>query len=767
MPILACVTIRHFAHSLEGSTDTSRWEPLQDHLLLVAAMAEEFASKFGGAKWGRLAGLWHDIGKYSDEFQNYLLSENGFETHAAELFGRVDHSTAGAQHAHNTKSTGGLGRILAYAIAGHHAGLTDAHGEGSSLESRLKKTIPAYSDAPLEILDPGISISATDLPMAPERGDFLLGFRLSFFTRMVFSALVDADFLATEKYLNEQKSGMRTHTKPSLAQMQAALNEFLAIKAQRAVPGEVNESRLEVLSACRASATLSPGFFSLTVPTGGGKTFSSLAFALDHAAAHNLDRVIYSIPFTSIIEQTAGAFREVFTVLGPDCVVEHHSNLDPVRETQRSRLAAENWDARLIVTTSVQFLESLFANRPGRCRKLHNIARSVIILDEAQTLPVDLLNPILAALSELVTNYGCTVVLCTATQPALLKRDEFPIGLDQQEVREIIPEPQVLYESMKRVSVELVGPLSDDELIGRLNDHESFLTIVNTRPHAAKLFRQLQSELGGGDELFHLSTFMCGQHRAEKIAEIRERLKQQRPCRVISTSLIEAGVDVDFPVVYRAKTGLDSIAQAAGRCNREGRLASGKVFVFEPAGQLLRGSQRAAAESLSQIIPDHHDDLLSPPAIHDYFRMHYWKKQGDSRWDNTSKGSVLACFDNSHKLPWKFRTAADLFRLIEDSGQAVFVDSDHDRREGVNGRTPSYELIEQLRVHGPNRELLRRLQRHTVSVPKYAFDQMLKSGDIGPIAESFYVLTNPGSYDQECGLRMDCEGVWPADAMLC
>jgi CRISPR-associated endonuclease/helicase Cas3 len=748
-----------FAHTVPGSVDDSEWEPLADHLLAVAKSAERFASEFRASQWGRLAGLWHDLGKYSIRFQDYLRTANGLEAHLEEQPGKVDHSTAGAKHAAHAFNDV-TGHWLAFVIAGHHSGLADLGPGSGTLLDRLKKVPEPTDAAPLEITQPGITLTPQDVPLRlqevpPKSGrefrDAVMGFQAALFTRMVFSCLVDADFLETEAFCNRSQALQRQEFWPTLNDLQAFLRRHLEQKVSTAAASPVNTARQQVLEACRRSASLDPGFFSLTVPTGGGKTLSSLAFALDHAVQKHRSRIIYAIPFTSIIEQTASVFREVFKELGTDVLVEHHSNVDPDdprRETFRSRLAAENWEVPLVVTTSVQLFESLFANRPARCRKLHNLANSVIILDEAQTLPVQLLQPCLAAMNELVLNYGCTIVLCTATQPAILKRDDFPIGLDPAAVREIIPQPRTLYQSLKRVRVESLGQLTDEQLVERFQGHSSFLAIVNTRKHAAQLFVKLCEQSDHKNSVFHLSTLMCGVHREEVLTAIRQRLKEGLPCQVISTSLIEAGVDVDFPVVYRALSGLDSLAQAAGRCNRDGRLSIGTVFVFEAAEVQPRGLMASMADSARQVLPDHPNDLLSLAAIEQYFQLHYWNQKGEQKWDLAKEGGVMGQFKSLNTL--NFKTAASLFQIIEDTGPAVFVPyKDHGTR-----------LLDKFCEQGPSRELLRRLQRYTVTLRQFLFNQLVQAGDVSLVQDAFYVLTNRSSYDGHLGLRTDREGVW-------
>ncbi|MCA9248065.1 MAG: CRISPR-associated endonuclease Cas3'' [Planctomycetales bacterium] len=736
----------YYAHSLAGRLPLE-WEPLDDHLQAVASRAGEFAACFGARDWGRVAGLWHDLGKYSSAFQAYLHRENDCEAHLEQFKGRVDHSTAGAQHA--AKSIRPWGRMLAYAIAGHHAGLANAAVDEASLDARLKKNVEPYDAAPNEILSVANQLSTPALTMDhADRGR--AAFQMALFTRMVFSCLVDADFLATESFLNPQQAAARPVDHESLAAMAGALDRYLDELSDNSQLTRVGRCRQEVLAACRSAAELQPGFFSLTVPTGGGKTLASLALAIKHAQRAGLRRVIYAIPFTSIIEQTAAVFRRVFAGLNEAVVLEHHSNFDPRKETVKSRLAAENWDTPLVVTTNVQLFESLYAARTSRCRKLHNLVGSVIILDEAQTLPVELVQPCLAVLRELVTDYGCSVVLCTATQPALEFRESFPIGL--RGVREIVPNPERLYAEMKRVEVRSLGRIDDASLADRLAIEDSFLAIVNTRPHAARLFLQLADRLGRDDSLFHLSTNLCGQHRTDLLKVIRDRLAAGHTCRVLSTQLIEAGVDIDFPVVYRALSGLDSVAQAAGRCNREGRLDRATVWVFEPTDVTLRGYLKSVASTAAEVLPDF-DDPLDPAAIARYFQLHYWKQAGDDCWD---KPGVMRCFPNQpEKMAFDFRTAAERFRMIDDATVSVFVPYG---KEGPR-------LLETLRYAGPSRQLLRQLQRYTVGVYQQAYDAM-RSADIEELPSGYAILVNADAYDDRLGLRTDRIGFHEPESLV-
>ncbi|MCC7390697.1 MAG: CRISPR-associated endonuclease Cas3'' [Phycisphaerales bacterium] len=730
-----------FAHS---SPDASHgdWEPLEDHLRLVAGGAapapmpgaREYASAFGAGCWGELAGLWHDLGKYSAEFQQYLRDSvgGGAGDGGRPLRGSVDHSTFGAQHA---MAGGPTGALLAYPIAGHHGGLPDWR----DLQARLSKAVPRAV--------PPAAIAKRPLPPPPQFGECPMnserGFRVAFWVRMLFSALVDADFLATESFLSPgQREDRGRATPPPLTVLSASLDGTLNTLADRAPDSDVNRRRAGVLAACREAAADSAGFFSLTVPTGGGKTYASLAFALRHAAANDLRRVIYAVPFTSIIEQNARVFRSALRGAGPHGVLEHHSSFEALDEEDRwARLAAENWDSPLVVTTTVQLYESLFHNKPSRCRKLHNIANSVIVLDEAQAIPVNLLSPTLAALRELVRAYGCTVLLCTATQPALTRREGFHIGLPKP--REIVPDVPALFDAMRRTRVEPVRSLGDEELAGELAEQRQVLCIVHTKRQARAVFESMCDRLGEPSdvplterECFHLTTNMCAAHRLFVIRLIRRRLGRGLPCRVVSTSLIEAGVDVDFPVVYRAVAGLDSIAQAAGRCNREGKLPCGRVVVFETK----EPPPVYASESIRDarlVLQRHGDDPLSPAAIEAYFSEHYW--QHSERWDRGARDSsgdrglpVLECFSGQPQrepphLLLNFRTAAERYRLIEDEQTPVLVPW------GARGR----ELIAEARRFRfpPDAEFRRRCQRFAVGVRAGALWDMLETGAVSQASE--------------------------------
>lgn len=709
------------------------WIPhdLDEHLREVGKRAETYASFFGSGDWARVAGLWHDLGKYSEAFQRRIRSVSGYDAHLEGQGGRVDHSTAGAQHA--IKQFGVYGRILAYLIAGHHAGLPDWHSAetgGAALKARLDDPSHLQRIADKPVPD---EIFLQSKPTSTLLGK-AEGFAL--WVRMLFSCLVDADFLDTEAFMEPDKAAQRREIL-TIKEMLSRFNAHMQKKFGEVEQHSVNRVRASVLQQCRDKASEDPGIFSLTVPTGGGKTLSSLAFALEHAERHGKRRVIYAIPYTSIIEQTANTFRDIF----PDAVVEHHSNLDPDKETVESRLATENWDAPLIVTTNVQFFESLFAARTSRCRKLHNIVNSVVVLDETQLLPPEFLQPILDVMNLLVHYYGVTFVLSTATQPALgtLKTFERTLrGLDH--VREIMNDPDALARDLERVDVTLPQDFHRaqdwDDLAQQVPQDTSVLIVVNSRADARALHRCIPGTI-------HLSALMCGEHRSCIIADIKRRLHAGEVVRVVSTQLVEAGVDVDFPVVYRALAGLDSIAQAAGRCNREGKLERGRVIVFVPPKPAPPGQLRRAADTTVSLLNGVHDNPLTRDRYRCYFEHFY------TRVPSLDKHDIVRLLkpdgDNEDQLKVQFRTAARLFQLIDESGyRSVIV------RYG-----DSPQLIDRLGKEGPDRRLMRRLQRYTVSLPEHQFRKLLDNGDVSEVWPGIFAQTADGRYHRELGLLVD------------
>jgi CRISPR-associated endonuclease/helicase Cas3 len=727
---LDCAAVpRPFAHSRVGEGE-DRWEPLEKHLRDVAQLAEQFAEAFQSGAWGYLAGLWHDLGKYRPEFQRRLRGSRE----------QVEHAGLGAALAMSKGRAAGL--PLAFVIAGHHAGLANWQAQGETSQQPLVQRV-TQNEPVLGQLSHAIppAITTGSLPGLPP---FLLAVhatspesqrcRFELWTRFLFSALVDADRLATEAFDNPDRSVRRAVGFSPITELYARLEKRLA---QFAPDTPVNRLRARVLTDCRDAAKLAPGVFSLTAPTGAGKTLSAMAFALRHAELHDLRRVIVVLPYTSIIEQNAAVYAEA---LGDANVVEHHANVDSQARCEvnseleiRRELATENWNAPVIVTTTVQFFESLFANQPSRCRKLHNVARSVVILDEAQALPSGYLSCLLDVMRELVAVYGCSIVISTATQPALGKRDTLPGGLEG--VREIIREPQELAAALNRVELQWPEPeeppMTHAELAGELARHERVLVIVHLRRDARRLAEQLPEE-----GRFHLSALMCPAHRAATLARIRATLKGDGPCRVVATQLVEAGVDLDFPVVYRALAGLDSLAQAAGRCNREGRLAKGMVRVFRAESKPPPGVLQKGLESTEALLGRYGNglDVLEGKFFNEYFRILYGKCDTDHRGVQAERERL------------NFATVSGSVQLIEDGYSHPVVVPWGDAADRVSRFAAE-----------PSRQSQRALQPYVVQVYGAELRILESLGAVELVNESIHVLQPAfhGLYDEAVGLVVE------------
>ncbi len=741
---------KFYAHSNESAK--SDWQTVQSHLQNTAQMAKELGEDAGVSLLAYSAGLLHDLGKYSADFQRRLEGGN-----------KVDHSTAGAKEIYQMfKGTPQepLATLLAYCVIGHHGGLPDygdpidLPGEGTLL-ARLKAKVPDYSaykaDLDLHGLEFPARLHIRPLKLGTYTGKAVkdyLGFSIAFLTRMIYSSLVDADFQDTERFMQGEKSRGQHD---DIATLCDKLDVYLLRFCNPTNP--INRKRTETLNHCIDKAAVPPGFFKLTVPTGGGKTLASMAFALHHAAAHGLKRIIYVIPFTTIIEQNAEIFKDI---VGAGNVLEHHSNFDWEKlkrdETESAddqsrsvhmklKLAAENWDIPIVVTTNVQFFESLFANKSSRCRKLHNLAKSVVIFDEAQMFPKGYMRPAMGAVWELVTNYGASTVFCTATQPNLEK-----FLPREARLMELAPNPQDLFAFYKRVKVRnLKEKLTDEQLIGRLREHEQVLCIVNTRKHASGLFEKLEE-----NGTFHLSTLMCPAHRKWKLAEIRQRLQDNQTCRVVSTSVMEAGIDVDFPIGYRALAGLDSINQAAGRINRNMKQAMGEMFIFEPDSEYVKKTPRYIAQGVEvtrSVLREFGDAPISIPAIYAYFEKLYALKDPH----DFDFQSVLDKFDfgaNGQPI-FKFETVAENFHVIEDVTQTLIIAFDEEAKK----------LIEELRVTPYPLSTLRKLQPYTVSIYEAELNALSSRGVVETIANAYAVLHNVKEYyDPNRGLLIPACG---------
>ena len=762
---------KEFIAHVKKNPDSS-WEKhfLKDHLNGVAKKAGEFASEFGNKDWGEVLGYWHDLGKFLPAWQNYIRRETGFDTeaHIEGKNNRPNHSTAGAVLAFDKLKNHYVSRLISYGIAGHHAGLPDAEAPsiGDSLDARIFKNpfnpvldteeisiIKQINDAK-EFLDKEFPRS-TPLNISKKEDTEKHKEYFHLWVRMLFSSLVDADFLDTEKFMNPEQHIERGNYL-SLIKLKERFDEYMDGKK---ADSPLNKKRNQILDQCRSKAKLKPGFFTLTVPTGGGKTLSSMAFALEHATLYNKKRIITTIPYTSIIEQTAKVFKygtdnddeieeriKIGNVLfGEDQVIEHHSNLDPEKETSKNRLASENWDAPIIVTTNVQLFESLFESRTSSCRKLHNIVNSVIILDEVQMLPPEYLKPILSALRGLVEHFGVTIVMMTATLPSLIgKIGSAPNAFEGlSNVTNIVENSDAFAKEFKRVELEMPSDLNIrtewSDLSEELIKFNQVLCIVNTRNDC----RSLHSLMPKGT--IHLSAFMCGEERSEIISAIKHRLRNNEPVRVISTQLVEAGVDIDFPVVYRALAGLDSIAQAAGRCNRENKLAVegklGKVVVFNPPQAAPTGLLRKGEDACKSILRTNSIRELTPEIFTKYFQQFY---PNLNDFDKPHFYEQLVKEANEFKF--QFRTLAHDFKLIDDIQKSIVV-LYKNKKTGSN----SEKLINELQFKGPSKQLGRKLQRFIVNVPIQIFNRIQENKYIKEI-NGYYVQNDPALYKPGLGL---------------
>ena len=699
-------------------TEDGRTQTILEHLKGTASLCSAFAAAFDAEAQGQLAGMAHDIGKYSAAFQRRL--------HGGP---KVDHASAGAFECLKAQQL-----AAAFAISGHHGGLPDGGSRGDAAGAgTFWGRINRASQGNLE----GYHAWQSEFSLPHANTPAFAGTRLEgmFFTRMLFSCLVDADYTDTGAFMDN--SPYLPASSSSMEELWRRLETY--VSGWFPPKGALNMQRCAILEQCMsAGAQYGPGLFTLTVPTGGGKTVASLSFALAQAKARRMKRIVYVIPYTSIIEQTAQIFREI---LGDENVLEFHSGVQfdqqeddaSSPETAPLTRSVETWDVPVIVTTAVQFFESLYACQPSKCRKLHNLAQSVLIFDEAQMLPLPYLRPCVWAIAQLVRHYGASAVLCTATQPAL--DPIFQEFAPEIPIREICPMAEAHWESFRRVSFQQAGTLSWMDLAARLQQQEQVLCVVNTRRAAREVFHQLS---GSGN--FHLSTLMYPAHRKRILDEIRRRLRDGLPCRVVSTSLIEAGVDVDFPAVYRELSGLDSILQAAGRCNREGKRPpeDSIVTIFQgedPPPRLFETSIGAG-----KIVLDHCQDVSSRAAIHTYFSTLLDLKGAEAQ-------------DAHHILPlmesefFPFRTVAERFHLIESPTTTVYLPLE----EGAG-------LVELLRSGQYSRTLYRRLGQYGVSVYPQHLAALEQAGALEHLEDGSVVLRDIGLYTQTTGLTLEPSG---------
>ncbi len=688
-------------------------QELKEHLENTAKISGNFAETFGCGPWGYCAGQYHDLGKYSEAFQNRIKKDGP----------KVDHSTAGAKETNQT--------IISAIVAGHHSGLmdftngVDEPGD-ATLRARMKKKIPDYQAFRNEMnLERALEIPA--LKFIKEESMF----QRSFLIRMLYSCLVDADFLDTEAFMSTEKKprGLNESWQTLNDRLKKKTDGFLKRNPQQ----EIGKKRNEILGSCLKMGKISDkGLFTLTVPTGGGKTISSLAFAMEQVKKNRMKRIIYVIPFTSIIDQTVEEFQ---AILGKDNVLAHHSHVSyddakelTTQEITAKKLACENWDAPVVVTTNVQFFESLFGSQSSQCRKLHNIAESVIILDEAQMLPQEYLIPCVHAIAELIRNYRCSAVLCTATQPALR-----PFFAKDITIKEICQNTEALYNFFRRVRYQRIEGQTTDSLAAKLNESDQFLCIVNTKRQALELYQKIT-----GTNKFYLSTWMMPSHRQKVIAEIKRCLENGEECKVVSTSLIEAGVDVDFPVVYRESAGLDSMIQAGGRCNREGKhpLDESFVYIFEWVDKKPLSGSFGSYIARTKMIARKYNPIDAPECIHAYFEELY--STGGETLDQQGIMDLLGGKNQDHA----FQTASNKFKMINERTYDIFIANE----------VKAEKMLNQFRFVGPSKPLLRAMGQYSVSVREDEYKRLEEYSKMEPLDDQIAVLKNNEDYSLETGL---------------
>lgn len=702
--------------------DLEREQTILEHLEGTANLAGEFANSFDCFDWGYCCGLMHDIGKYSDEFQQRL--------HGGRI---VDHASAGAKELYRKNL------LLAYCIAGHHSGLLDVGTisdlDGKTFHARMKKELKDY-----DLYKREVQIPNSKNPSLQIYGQG--GFTKFFLTRMLYSCLVDADYLDTERFMKDGNINRKEYDDID------ALYDNLIKYTQKWLKNDdlttINGRRTEILNACFMKGKEQQGLYRLSVPTGGGKTVSSLSFALEHMKTHKLDRVIYVIPYTSIIEQNAQIFKDI---LGSKNVLEDYYNVvyDDEMELNQKQLASENWDLPIITTTNVQFFESLFASKSSKCRKIHNISNSVIILDEAQMLPVDYMLPCLWVINELICNYHCSVVLSTATQPAfdlLFSNTKANINkkMFQFYQTEICPHHMEMYQFFKRTKVTYIGKINKSKLIEQIRDKKQVLCILNNKKQVQNIFEMLKN-----DGVFHLSTTMYPNHRKSVLNKIRARLKENKKCIVIATSLVESGVDLDFMNVYRELAGLDSILQAAGRCNREGKYgyedSNTQVFEFadEDALQIPNSLKMPIKET--KLILETYDDLTSLDAVYTYFK-NYFHDKGGTLDKKKIIDRIEGCYRN---LAFPFATIATEFKLIEEQNISIFIGRE---KEAEN-------ILEKLQVGVYSKNLMREAGRYIVNVYEKDFEALNGAGLLELLDTNLYLLLKKEQYDEDEGLLLN------------
>ena len=713
----------YISHLYQRETPPFDWviQSNDAHCAGVACLASKYASDFGFGNWGRLLGLLHDRGKEKTDFQNYIKYRSGYSTIPTKWSDK-SHSQVGAIILNNSKYSDPF-KMLANIIAGHHRGLYDTF----ELEPLLKNNLPEETD-----------VSVPDLTI--DRPTFKLDKDdIHHLARMLYSCLVDADFLDTEAFMHQETSIKRSDN-DNVDSLKELLNKHLS-SMRRTSSGDINLLRQKIQDQCVNESRCATGFYTLTVPTGGGKTLASVLWAINHAAHNSLKRIIIAIPYTSIIVQTAQVLRNIF---GEENVLEHHSVVDESLVSEKNKLATENWDAPIVVTTNVQLFESMFSNRPGKCRKLHSVCKSVVILDEVQTLPLSFLQPVCDALKSYSKMFGTSFLFCTASQPIIdgnrkgLGNAIFK-GISPDAIRNLITDDFKLHDRLRRADIIFEDKsFTEKEIASEISMQNKVLCIVNSRKLAKTIFDCLGKD---SPENIHLSRMMCPAHIRETIDQIKDTLKNspRSKIRVVSTQLIEAGVDIDFPIVFRQFSGLDSILQAAGRCNREGRLTCGHTHVFSIEGHSDYGGIRFASDAMKSLLHQRSgSDWFSPEVMTEYYRILY------SKTPSFDKDSISDLYSNPKSV--SYEEISKRFKLINDAGFTVIVNF-----------KDSPELIDRLRNSGPTISLMRELGLYSVTINKRLFDQFLKMGIVEEVWEGIFYIPLTEQYDHRTGLKTNNE----------
>lgn len=810
----------HIAHVRQSDSEP---QALQTHLTETAELAKHFAAKLNLAQAGELLGLMHDFGKYSLKFQKYIHDETGLinpdldDEESTPNGEKVDHSTAGAQWVYQQLRKFGqangagelFGQMLGLCIASHHgAGLIDCLDESGKAiwlkrfqkEDALTHLSECEQNADTEILQRARTLASEPLirelfnAFKPVLSDKNLPaktqeFYLGCFTRFLFSCLIDADRINSADFEHAHQKDVRSLTeKPdwqmAINQLEAKLASFENRPKTEVKP--IDKIRRQISDDCLKSAVNSRGIFSLTVPTGGGKTLASLRYALHHAQTHQLDRIIYIIPYTSIIDQNAAAVREI---LGDDWVLEHHSNLDPEQQSWQDKLLAENWDKPIVFTTMVQFLDAWFGGGTRGARHIHPMTNAVLIFDEIQTLPVKCVHLFCNVLNWLIQFGKSSAVLCTATQPLLGESGiiHFPENVREKILRrgliklpentELISNVSALFTDLSRVAIhfnEKSGGWSVEQagefLLEQAKTNPSCLFIVNTKKWAQSLYQYCQAHQVSSDALFHLSTHQCAAHRKAILDTIKNRLKNNEPVICISTQLIEAGVDISMHCVIRALGGLDSIAQAAGRCNRHGEKEKGQVWVLnlqEPDFQKVLPDIAKGKEIAERVLREFAgQDILQPEAMQRYFQYYFYQRSDEMVYPikNSVTGNLLDWLsdnaanpngeknDKRHKpfplLMQSFKSAGRAFNVIDAPTQAVIVPYGEGKTH-IATLCGEWEPAEMRRT-------LQKAQRYSVNVFPNVWQKLQQEqAIIETMAGSGIYYLNERYYNTEFGLSLD------------